>query len=64
MPRQRKTRLQGQVYIANESFVTNVDGVDKQFHQGRTRVYEGDPVLDRLPHYFDLIEDVDESQLP
>lgn len=51
-----------QVYIANESFVTNVDGVDRSYHQGRTRVYEDDPILDRLPHLFDLLEDNDTNQ--
>lgn len=61
MPRKR-TRPTGQVYIANESFVTNVNGVDKSFHAGRTRVYEGDEVLDRLPDYFDLLEDHDADQ--
>jgi hypothetical protein len=56
--------LTGQVFIANESFVANVNGIDKQFHAGRTRVYEGDEILDRCGHLFDLIEDVDESQQP
>ena len=58
MARQRTvSRMQGQVYIANESFVAKVNGVDKAYHQGRTRVAEGDPVLEQAPNYFDLLED-------
>lgn len=38
-----------QCYVPTDSFVANVDGVDKQFHEGRTRVYEGDPILERTP---------------
>ena len=52
-------RKKKQVYIANESFVANVGGIDKQFHAGRTRVTEGDEILERAPHYFDLLEDHD-----
>jgi hypothetical protein len=51
-----------QVYIANESFVANVNGVDKAFHEGRTRAYEGDEILERCPDYFDRLDDVDASQ--
>ncbi len=58
MPRTRTTRrIDQQVYIANESFVANVDGQDKSFLAGLTRVYEGDEILDRVPQYFDLLED-------
>jgi len=58
MPRQRTTRRQDQqVYIANESFVANVNGQDKSFMAGLSRVYEGDEILDRCPNYFDLLED-------
>lgn len=65
MPRQRTvSRTRGQVYIANESFVANVNGIDKSYHQGRTRVAEGDPVLEQAPHYFDLLEDhMDDNQV-
>lgn len=59
MPRIRK---QGKVYIANESFIVNIDGVDKAFHQNRTRAYEGDEVLEKAPNYFDELADVDEGQ--
>ena len=64
MARQSTTsRMQGQVYIANESFVANVNGIDKAYHQGRTRVYEGDPILEQAPHLFDLLEDhMDDNQ--
>lgn len=63
MPRQRRTttRVRGQVFIANESFVANVDGIDKQFHAGRSRVYEGDQILTQVPQYFDLLEDHDQG---
>lgn len=58
-----QTRKTGkQIYIANESFVANVKGIDKAFHQGRTRVYEGDEILDRCANYFDLLEDHDDNQ--
>lgn len=63
MPTGRTTRKQGkQVYIANESFVANIDGIDKAFHQGRTRAYEGDEVVEKYPHLFDLLEDHDADQ--
>ena len=60
MARQSTTsRMQGQVYIANESFVADPlkNGIDKAYHQGRTRVYAGDPILEQAPHLFDLLED-------
>ena len=56
----QKRRMDRQVYIANESFVANVNGIDKQFHQGRTRAYEGDEIVERCPDYFDLLEDYDQ----
>jgi hypothetical protein len=48
MPRPPK-----QVYIANESFVAKIDGIEKAYHQNRTRVREGDKVLELYPHLFD-----------
>ena len=62
MARPRIQKPKGQVYIANESFVANVDGIDKAYHQGRTRAREGDPILEQVPHLFDLLEDHDEAQ--
>jgi hypothetical protein len=69
MPRKRKT---GRAYIANQSFVVNLDtngkvmtdgsGIDKSFHEGRTRAYEGDGVVDWMPDWFDELEDVDMAQ--
>jgi hypothetical protein len=59
MARPRKT---GKVYIANQSFIMNVDGIDKAFHEGRTRAYEGDEALERAPDYFDELADVDQAQ--
>lgn len=49
-----------QIYIATESFVANVNGRDKVFNEGRSRVYEGDEILARCPDYFILIEDGEE----
>ena len=49
-----QTRQTKAVYIANESFVANIDGLDKAYHQNRTRVREGDKVLDLYPDLFDL----------
>ena len=67
MARPRTTsRQSGQIYIANQSWViglkdgkvvTDGTGVDKSFHEGRTRVYEGDPVYAHMPDHFDLLED-------
>ena len=58
MPKPRTVRrVDQQVYIANESFVANVNGQDKNFMAGLTRVYEGDEILERCPDYFDLLED-------
>jgi hypothetical protein len=69
MPRKRKT---GKAYLANQSFVVNLDangrvmtdasGIDKSFHEGRTRAYEGDPIVDWAPDWFDELEDVDMAQ--
>jgi hypothetical protein len=56
------SRRGGQQYIANESFVINVNGIDKAYHQGRTRVHESDEAYKKAPHLFDLLEDHDESQ--
>jgi hypothetical protein len=46
-----------QAYICNEDFIVNVDGVDKHYREGISRVYEGDPILDRCPALFDIAED-------
>lgn len=55
-------RIDQQVYIANESFVAPADlndpsKGDKSYNAGLTRVFEGDPILERCPDYFDLLED-------
>jgi hypothetical protein len=67
-----RARKTGKVYIANESFVVNLDangrvmtdgsGIDKSFHENRTRAYEGDPIVDHAPDWFDELEDVDTAQ--
>jgi len=51
-----------QVYIANESFVANIGGLDRSYQQGRSRAYEGDEVVVKYPHLFDLLEDHDDTQ--
>ncbi len=65
-PQRTVSRQQGQIYIANQSFVVNMkdgrvmtdgSGVDKSFHEGRTRAFEGDAIVDHMPDHFDLIED-------
>jgi len=40
-------------YVPTDSFVANVDGVDKVFHHRQTLVWEGDPILERYPHLFE-----------
>jgi len=59
MPPKKK---KGQQYIAVESFVANIDGLDKAFHANRTRVYEDDPILARTPEdWWILVEDFDQD---
>ena len=62
MPRPAASRVHKKVFIANESFVANIGGIDKAFHEGRTRAREGDEVLERYPQFFDLLDDVDQYQ--
>jgi hypothetical protein len=49
----RKQEPHGKIYVANESFVGQLDGVDQSFHQNRTRVREGHPAVVKWPHLFD-----------
>jgi len=58
----KQQKNKGTVCIANESFVAKENGVEQAFHQGRTRRYEQDDIVQRYPHLFDLLEDVDNSQ--
>ena len=44
------------VFICSESFVANVDGVDKVFTAGSSRVREGHPILERHGRFFRLID--------
>jgi hypothetical protein len=46
-----------QAYICNEDFVANVDGIDKHYREGISRVYEDDPILTKCPSLFDVAED-------
>lgn len=57
MARQRKTH-DGDTYVANDSFIMNIDGVDRPFAENRT--YHGELVekaVAKAPHLFDKIED-------
>ena len=41
------------VYVANESFVAQDErGIEVAVHQNRTRVREGDYLLEKYPHLF------------
>jgi hypothetical protein len=42
--------------------MTDGSGIDKSFHENRTRAYEGDPIVDHAPDWFDELEDVDTAQ--
>jgi len=64
----RKPPKGAQCYLPTDSFSLNVDakgnvttdgsGTPRSFAEGRTRVYEGDPVLDWMPdHMWVHIED-------
>lgn len=46
-------------FICNEDFIANVDGIDKHYREGISRVYEDDPILERCGHLFDAVEDYD-----
>ena len=52
-------RLQRKVFVCNQDFIANVNGVDKHYREGISRVYEGDEILDRCPELFDPIDDYD-----
>lgn len=47
------TKDQDQLYIANDSFVANIDGIDKAFHAGVTLARAGDKAVELYPHLFD-----------
>lgn len=59
---ERTVRRKKSAFIANESFVMNIGGIEKSFHQGRTRVTEDDEAYKKAPHLFDHLEDHDASQ--
>lgn len=44
----------GQLYVATDSFVADVDGVPQTFSEGKTLVREGHEILERMPHLFRL----------
>jgi hypothetical protein len=41
------------IFVANMSFATEIDGVPVTVHQGKTRVRAGHPLLELNPQYFD-----------
>lgn len=43
-------------FLPNDSFIAQVDGVDKIFQIRKTLVWEGDPILERYPHLFEPAE--------
>jgi len=46
------------VYVANQTFVADVDGVPQTFKRGVTLVREGHSVMKGREQYFDLRKDV------
>jgi hypothetical protein len=45
--------MNGQLYVARESFVAELDGFAQSFEAGKTLVREGHEILDRYPHLFE-----------
>ena len=43
------------VYVAIESFATDIDGVPTNVNSGRTTVREGHPLLTRFPDFFRVL---------
>lgn len=43
------------VYVPNDSFTVNLDGVDVVFVRDVTRIREGHPILDKYPGKFERI---------
>jgi hypothetical protein len=41
------------IYVANTSFICDLDGVQETIHKGSTRVRGGHPLLRAHPEYFD-----------
>lgn len=52
----RKANSDGKLYVANESFWYDEDGVEKLAREGKTRVREGHALLERFPHLFDELD--------
>jgi hypothetical protein len=44
------------VYVANETFICELDGAQTVVHKGQTRVRAGHPLVETYPGYFDAEE--------
>jgi hypothetical protein len=44
------------VYVANTTFSTDLDGAAVTIHKGRTRVAEGHPLYQSVPSLFDRVD--------
>lgn len=45
------------IFIARETFTTEINGLPETIIAGKTRVREGHPLLKRNPDYFERLDD-------
>jgi hypothetical protein len=48
---------EGDVFVATESFSTDIDGVPTAVHKGVTRVRAGHELVERYPEFFERADD-------